>query len=472
MSIKQATAIRITVAALLIAAVAVSGYIVTMKIADYQRDQYFEVRKFQAAAAAASLDASDVEALKGDSSDTPTPVFQKLRSQLIRIKNSDERIRFTYLMRPQNGKMIFLVDAEATGSRDYSPPGQVYYEAKPVEFYPFEGKASADPWMLGPIRDRWGTWISANAYVVGSKGKPVALLGTDVSVERALASFNQIRNIGVLYVILACILLGLVMLQWISWRYNKDRREALRREMVDSTMRLNSELIETDRLKTEFIEAASHELRGPVTAVNTAIQVMDNNLAGELSAQGRELVSIARTGSRRLVDLVNNLLDLTRIEAGGIAIEREEVNVGEIVNDTVKIFTPLAGEKGLRIDVDIKGADLEARLDAEALKRVLENLVSNAIKYTDEGSISVGVDATGEALEFTVRDTGRGIPARFQEDVFKKFSRLHLSTDSDERGAGLGLAISKGLVESHGGRIWVESLQGRGSAFHVELPRD
>jgi len=242
--------------------------------------------------------------------------------------------------------------------------------------------------------------------------------------------------------------------------------------MVDSTMRLNSELIETDRLKTEFIEAASHELRGPVTAVNTAIQVMDNNLAGELSAQGRELVSIARTGSRRLVDLVNNLLDLTRIEAGGIAIEREEVNVGEIVNDTVKIFTPLAGEKGLRIDVDIKGADLEARLDAEALKRVLENLVSNAIKYTDEGSISVGVDATGEALEFTVRDTGRGIPARFQEDVFKKFSRLHLSTDSDERGAGLGLAISKGLVESHGGRIWVESLQGRGSAFHVELPRD
>ena len=185
-------------------------------------------------------------------------------------------------------------------------------------------------------------------------------------------------------------------------------------------MRLNSELIETDRLKTEFIEAASHELRGPVTAVNTAIQVMDNNLAGELSAQGRELVSIARTGSRRLVDLVNNLLDLTRIEAGGIAIEREEVNVGEIVNDTVKIFTPLAGEKGLRIDVDIKGADLEARLDAEALKRVLENLVSNAIKYTDEGSISVGVDATGEALEFTVRDTGRGIPARFQEDVFQE----------------------------------------------------
>lgn len=89
----------------------------------------------------------------------------------------------------------------------------------------------------------------------------------------------------------------------------------------------------------------------------------------------------------------------------------------------------------------------------------------------DKGSVSIEVDATGDPVLFAVRDTGRGIPERFPEDVFKKFSRLHLSTDSDERGAGLGLAISKGLVESHGGRMWVESEEGRGSTFHVEIPR-
>jgi signal transduction histidine kinase len=471
MSIRRAALIRLAIAVVLVAGVGVTGYIVTVKIADYQREQYFEVRKFQAAAAAAGLEATDVEALKGDPSDTSTAAFQKLRSQLIRVKNSDSRIRFTYLMRPQNGKMIFLVDAEAMGSRDYSLPGQVYYEAKPVEFYPFQGRAAADPWILGPIHDRWGTWISANAYVMGKDQRPVALLGTDVSVERALSSFNQIRNIGILYVILACILLGLVMLQWIGWRYNKDKREALRAEMVESTMRLNSELLETDRLKSEFIEAASHELRGPVTAVNTAIQVMDHNPNEELGKQGRELVSIAKTGSRRLVDLVNNLLDMTRIEAGGIKIEPELVDAGEIVNDTARMFTALAGEKGLKLDVDVKGEDLGAMLDAGAIKRVLENLISNAIKYTDSGSVSVGLDAAGDRLVFTVEDTGRGIPARFQDEAFKKFSCLHLSTSSDERGAGLGLAISKGLVESHGGNIRVESMEGRGSCFIVGIPR-
>ncbi|MHB8896842.1 MAG: sensor histidine kinase, partial [Candidatus Geothermincolia bacterium] len=388
------------------------------------------VRKFQAAAAAASLDAADVLALKGVSSDSTTAAFKRVRAQLQRIKSSDMRMRFVYLMRPIDGKMVFLVDAEGTDSHDYSAPGMVYDEAKPAEFEPFDGRLAPDPWVMGPVKDRWGTWISANAYILAPDGKPSAVLGTDVSVEKALASFNQIKSVGILYDILACVLLALLLAQWIVWRYGKDRRAAMHREMDESIIRLNQELLEADRLKSEFIESASHELRGPVTAVNTAITVLDNHLEPDLTMQGRELLGIARSGSRRLVDLVNNLLDMTRIQAGGIEVDLESVDVAELVKDTTQVFSVLAAEKGIEIETAVKGDEVVADVDPQIVRRLLENLISNAIKYTDAGRIVVAADAGNDVLTFSVTDTGRGIPEKLQEEVFKKFSRLHHSTDS------------------------------------------
>lgn len=398
-------------------------------------------------------------------------MFNSVQEQLRRIKNSDTRIRFVYLMRPIDGKMVFLVDAEGNKSHDYSPPGQLYDEAKPAEFYPFTGKTVADPWVMGPVTDRWGTWISANAYVLNSAGKPVAVLGTDVSVDKALSSFNQIIKIGILYDILACVLFALVLMQWIIWQYGKDRRAAMQREMNESMVRLNTELVEADRMKSEFIESASHDLRGPVTAVSTAVQVMDNNFGVDLPEQGKKLLEIAKSGSRRLVDLVTNLLDMTRIEAGDITVDRKTVDLEELVNDTVRVFTALAAEKGIAVEVSFKSDDFNAEVDRQVVRRVLENLVSNAIKYTDSGRITVEAEAGPKAIVFTVSDTGRGIPAEYVDEVFKKFSRAHLNTSSDDRGTGLGLALSKGLVDAHGGRIWLESEEGKGSTFHFEIPR-
>ncbi len=143
----------------------------------------------------------------------------------------------------------------------------------------------------------------------------------------------------------------------------------------------------------------------------------------------------------------------------------------ELISGTVKVFEAQANEEGLVLRTVFKGdgLGLHASVDPTALRRVLENLVSNAIKYTDAGSVTVTVERSDGKLLISVADTGRGIAARFHEEAFKKFSRLHLSTDSKERGTGLGLAISKGLVEANGGRIWMESEEGRGTTFHVEL---
>jgi len=471
MDIRKTTVIRIVVSLLLVGLVAVVGIIVSHKLANYQRNQYFEVRKYQAAAAAACLDYRDIVALKGKLSDENTPQFNKLRNQLIRVKNSDIRVRYVYLMRPKGKDMIFLVDAESKKSKGYSPPGQVYKQGLREEFEVFEGKRKPDPLVYGPLHDPWGVWISASAFVLDNKGKAVALFGTDVDVKRALASFNQIKSIGAIYDALASFLLALVCLQWIVWRYNRDKRHALHEEMEASVLRLNRELVETDRLKSEFIESASHELRGPVSAVDGALQVMEQQLKHELEPAGKELVEIARTGSKRLVELVENLLDVTRIEGGGLSVSPQDVEVSGIVKDVARMFEPLAKEKGLSLKVKVPEGGLVAYVDKDAIRRILENLISNAIKFTDSGEIMVDVSPLDERIRFSVSDTGMGIPENFQQEVFKKFSRAHLSTDSRKRGSGLGLAITKGLVEAHGGRIWIESAEGKGTSVYFEIPR-
>jgi signal transduction histidine kinase len=477
--VMRATVIRAIVAVVLLALVITGGLIITNRIADFQRDQYYEARKYQAAAAASLIDPNDVRQLLGAESDLGNPAYGKLQEQLAAVKKSDGRIRYAYLMRP-DGKtpshMIFLVDAENRDSSEYSPPGQVYYEAKPADFKPFNGTAGTKPTVEGHVSDRWGQWISATAYIVDGSGHPVAALGTDVDVRSALTSFNQIRYVGTIATVLTALLLLGLLLVWMIWRYNRDEREELRAEMEESMLQLNEELLETDAMKSEFIEAASHELRGPVTAVDAALQVLEAHMPepsegkDEFGRQSHELIRIARSGSARLVELINDLLDVTRIEAGGLNVDAKPFDLRLLTSTTAELFRVPAREKGLTLDVADEGVPVMVRADEKAVRRVLENLVGNAVKYTDEGSIKIELKVIETNARVSVEDTGRGIPERMLEETFKKFSKLHLSTDSRERGAGLGLSISKGLIEANGGTISVASEEGKGSTFVFELP--
>lgn len=459
-----------------------------MKIADYQRDQYFAVRKYQAAAAGAALDWREVQSIKqallsGNADVTAMPAYQHVVSQLRRVRDSDKRIRFAYIyfpIDPENRDtryMVFLADAENPTSQQYSAPGQTYTEALPVEYQVFTGERKPEPIIEPKVKDQYGHWTSAliSVRVTDGDGKaigmPIALMGTDVDVNQAMSSFNQIRYLGLIYSGIGALLLALVLLQWIIWGHGRDKREEMRLEMEDSILRLNEELVEADRLKSEFIESASHELRGPVTAVDGALSVLDRHLEGELDDPGEQLMDIAKSGSTRLANLVNNLLDVTRIEAGGIPVERGEVDAGQLVRETVRMFEVLAEEKGLDLTAELPEGETRVYADPDALRRVLENLINNAINYTDAGSVTVSAEPVGDVIRFKVKDTGRGIPEKFQDEAFKKFSRLHLSTESTDRGAGLGLSISKGIVSAHGGCIWVESEEGKGSSFIFEIPR-
>jgi signal transduction histidine kinase len=469
-SIRHAMLRRAALSAVLVALVAAGGLIITFRLADFYRNQDFESRKVQATAAAAGLDYRDVVALKGSPEDLGTPAFEHLKAQLTRIKQTDRRIRFVYLMRPLGNDMVFLVDAEDPSSADYSPPGQIYYEAVPVEFKTFQGKRRADPLVLGPQRDRWGVWVSAEAYVLDRNGQPTAFLGTDMDVRNALGTFDRIRYVGVLVVAITAFMLALVLGQWTYWRRNRDLRDARRAEMEESVVHLNEELVEADRQKSEFISVAAHDLRAPVTALEGVLSVMERSMEPQFGSTGRELIEMARHAASRLVNLARNLLDITRIEAG-VSITPAKVDAFKLVAETALMFDATAREKGLDLRTDIPDGELPVVIDPEAVERVLENLIGNAVKYTESGTITVGVEPGHEVVRFRVGDTGRGIPKEMKGAVFERFSSLHRFTSSSERGAGLGLSICRSLVEAHGGRIWFESEEGKGTTFTFELPR-
>jgi len=471
MRINKATLVRGIVAVVVIAIAATAGILVTLRISDSQKQDYFRQRKIQATTAAAALDSRDLEQLSGKATDFNTPAYNQLRTQLVRIKNSDPHIRFVYIMKPVGDQMVFLVDAEDPSSPDYSPPGQVYTEAKPQDFAVFQGKKKADTWIEGPVRDRWGTWISANSYITDQSGKPIALLGTDVDVERALDTSNQTRHLGIVFDSLAVALMVLVALQYILWVHNKDKHAALQREMEQSAIKLNDELVRADRMKSDFLQLASHELRGPVNAVSVAVQTLDLTATPKLSDDEKSLVQVAKNGSGRLVDLVDNLLDMTCIEAGDFVVKPKDVVVSELVSKTVQLFEPIAKKKQIGLTAKLPEDPVEARLDSQTVLRILENLLTNAIKFTDFGGVVVELKATPDKVHFSVQDTGPGIPSSFKDELFEKFTKLDRPSEERRQGAGMGLAVCKSMIEAQAGRIWFESQEGKGATFHVELPR-
>ena len=398
MGVNRATVIRSAAAVVIIAVAATAGLLVTFRIANTQKQDYFRQRNVQATTAAASIDYRAVQQLEGTSSDLGTATYDTLRSQLVRIQRSDPHIRFVYLMRPVGGKMVFLVDAEDPSSPDYSPQGQVYTEAKHADFVVFQGKQKPETWMEGPLKDRWGTWMSASSYITDQTGKPIAMLGTDADVATALDTFNSIRRFGVIFDVLAVLLMTLVALQYIIWQHNRDRQVALRTEMRESTAHLNEELLKADRMKSDFLQLASHELRSPVNAVNVAVQTLDLSVGDKLSEDEQTLVDVARNGSDRLADLVDNLLDMTRIEAGDLVIKPAEVDVSELVAKSVQLFEPVARKKRIGLTAVLPDGPVEAVLDPQSALRVIENLITNAVKFTDFGGVVVELKPTTDKV--------------------------------------------------------------------------
>jgi two-component system, NtrC family, sensor histidine kinase KinB len=232
-------------------------------------------------------------------------------------------------------------------------------------------------------------------------------------------------------------------------------------------------LKEVERLKTEFVMAASHELRTPLTSIGMSIELLAENLARMVSPKDRALIDTAREEIARLSTLVEDLLDLAKIESGRIEMQFEPTRLPLLFERISSIFSSQCSEKGVQILFEAPEDIPEAQADASKIAWVLTNLVSNALRYVSSGGTilvsarSFGVRAAGGTLHISVKDDGPGIPAEYQSMIFERFRQVPGRISS---GSGLGLAISKEIVKAHGGTIWVESNSGSGSTFTFTLP--
>jgi signal transduction histidine kinase len=231
----------------------------------------------------------------------------------------------------------------------------------------------------------------------------------------------------------------------------------------------NVRLVEASRHKSRFLAGMSHELRTPLNSITGFSKLLLNRVDGELTPLQTTYVQSIHTSSTHLQQLVNGVLDMSSIEAGKLDLNRERVDVAAVLDECLESARALAEGKALRIESDVPPGLPRANADRTKLKQILLNLLSNAVKFTAAGRVLVRVRAEGTALHVMVADTGAGIASADLPRLFEPFTRIE-STARDADGTGLGLMLSKRLVELHGGRIWAESREGQGSTFHFTLP--
>ena len=234
---------------------------------------------------------------------------------------------------------------------------------------------------------------------------------------------------------------------------------------------LSRSALSADRLKSTFVANMSHEIRTPLNSVLALSQLLHEGGAGPLSAEQRRYLEIITRNGQALLRLIDDILDLSRIESGYVELDTEDIDLAAPVAAVVDALSPLATAKDLELSVKLPQDLPRARCDADRVRQILTNLVGNAIKFTDSGTVRVTGEATSSVVAIFVTDTGIGIPETQLGRIFDEFVQVDQSLARRQAGTGLGLAIASRLARLMGGEISVSSVQGSGSRFTLTLPR-
>jgi two-component system sensor histidine kinase GlrK len=253
-------------------------------------------------------------------------------------------------------------------------------------------------------------------------------------------------------------------------------------QLAQSFSQMADRLKEIDEMKNNFISHVSHELRTPLTSINEASDLLLDRVAGDITSRQEHLLQIIKQCTQRLIKMVNNLLDLSKMEAGMMNYEFVKASINQIIRHSLEEINLLATRKNIRLEVQIEDNLPLLKMDVEKMQVVMDNLLSNAIKFTPEGG-TVRIEARlvrkkdrlsgaqeTSYLVVSVSDTGPGIPREYQALIFEKFQGINTGRTAESRGTGLGLSIASHIVKAHGGKIWVESTEGQGSTFSFSLP--
>jgi signal transduction histidine kinase/DNA-binding response OmpR family regulator len=244
--------------------------------------------------------------------------------------------------------------------------------------------------------------------------------------------------------------------------------------LADANRQLSRDIVEikrVDRMKTEFVSTVSHELRTPLTSIRGSLGLLAGGVAGELPAAAANLVNIAKNNCERLIRLINDILDIEKIESGQMRVDSQVVDLGPMIDQAILGNASFAAQHDVTVILDASAEALRVDVDSDRLNQVITNLLSNAVKFSPAGGeVRVRTARVGDRARVEVSDRGPGIPDEFLDRIFQKFSQADSSDTRQKSGSGLGLSISKAIVERLGGRIGFTTASGHGTTFHFELP--
>lgn len=242
--------------------------------------------------------------------------------------------------------------------------------------------------------------------------------------------------------------------------------------MLEDLQEAKEELQELDKLKSDFISTVSHELRTPLTIIKEGVSIVLDGFYGTVNDDQKKLLLASKNNVDRLMRIINGLLDISKIEAHKVELKKEELDLCVAVREAIEEMKPHVEESNLALSLKYSAKSIKVSADSDKLEEILINLISNAVKFTARGGkISVEVLDKREVAEISVADTGQGISKENQGKLFEKFQQFGRVAGPGERGTGLGLSIAKGLVEMHGGKLWVESELKKGTKFTFTIPK-
>lgn len=387
------------------------------------------------------IQADDLAALQGSEADLDSPVYQKLKENFINIRESNGDIRFIYILTLRNNgeEAFFTIDSEPPESEDYSPPGQTYEEGLEDVQASYELKKS---WILPIERDRWGVWLSAFSPVFNADGSIAGILGMDVPADHYYRSIALTAAVPVLLTLV--VVMGLVFAR---------RRAAAQARLLNE--------------KAFYLSFASHEIVSPLTSVSWAIRYKRDKLTEQLPTIENTIGEVLTT-----VNEVLSLQNLDRLSSK--KLDKEDEQISALLDTLITNLTIVCEQHEVKIENQTEDNEktFTAQVDKLLFKRVLFNLLINAIKYSPKGgTVTAKLTQAPGVWSVAIHNDGEGLSPEDQKRVFEGFYRTKSAESGEKQGTGLGLMLSHNIIERHGGKIEVESAQGQGVTLKITLPK-
>lgn len=416
--------------------------------------------------AAVSFDPADIREIRAPD-DTAKESFRTLVSQLATIRGANNTIRYAYLMRKTDNPNIFefIADADTLATDDEldennsgvvdeeempPQPGDPY----PVGDYPvLRDEAFSHPSVDRDLQpDQWGLMMAAYAPIRDEDGVAIAIIGMDILVNDFQARTQEALLPFLLFTLFFIFLI--VLLTILLTRIWNEKVEALK---------------EIDRQKDELLSIVSHQLATPITSVRWYIEMMMAGDIGVVTKEQKKHLQTVYGTVINLVDLVHVILDVSRMQLGRMKTKPQDLDLESFLREIVDVISAKAKEKGVRFTINVPSTLPHAFLDKRLTHMTIENILSNAVKYTPKGgSVSFSVSCDTSHLHVKVEDTGCGIPPHDQDKIFEKLFRA--SNTGDIEGNGFGLFVAKGAIEAQGGKIYFRSKLNLGTILSVDLP--